>query len=169
MQDQMCHRDIRIGTLVSGGKATKDYIRQILPHGFESFSITFWQTLGDTDLAQLARDVKAVLAGNDVVISSLGIFGNPLESDPTDLETRKGWEKLIDHAHLFGTDIVAGFAGRLRGKPIDESMPRFKQVFGELAKRAADRGVRLAFENCDMGGTWATGDWNIAHDPTRGN
>ncbi|MDQ1257670.1 MAG: hypothetical protein QG656_2276 [Candidatus Hydrogenedentes bacterium] len=32
---------IRIGTLVSGnegGKNTAHYIRQILPHGFESFS-----------------------------------------------------------------------------------------------------------------------------------
>jgi len=25
--------------------------------------------------------------------------------------------------------------------------------------------VRLAFENCDMGGTWQSGDWNIAHTP----
>lgn len=39
-------------------------------------------------------------------------------------------------------------------------------MFGELARRAADRGVRIAFENCDMGGTWQTGDWNIAHNPT---
>jgi sugar phosphate isomerase/epimerase len=26
--------------------------------------------------------------------------------------------------------------------------------------------VRIAFENCDMGGTWQSGDWNIAHNPT---
>ncbi len=32
---------IRIGTLVNGGPGTVEYIRQILPHGFESFSITF--------------------------------------------------------------------------------------------------------------------------------
>jgi sugar phosphate isomerase/epimerase len=25
--------------------------------------------------------------------------------------------------------------------------------------------VRIAFENCDMGGTWEYGDWNIAHSP----
>jgi sugar phosphate isomerase/epimerase len=44
-------------------------------------------------------------------------------------------------------------------------MKAFKKVFGPLARRAADKGVRLAFENCDMGGTWQTGDWNIAHFP----
>lgn len=155
--------DIRIGTLVGGG--SPNYIRQILPHGFESFSITFWQTLGQTDLRKLAGEVKEVI-GDKAIISSVAVFGNPLETTPIDLETVKGWEALIDHAHLFGTDIVAGFAGRLRGKPIDESMPRYKEVFGPLAKRAADKGVRLAFENCDMGGTWQTGDWNIAHNPT---
>jgi len=32
---------IRIGTLVSGGPNAAEYIRQMLPHGFESFSITF--------------------------------------------------------------------------------------------------------------------------------
>ena len=33
---------IRIGTLVNGGAGTANYIKQILPYGFESFSITFW-------------------------------------------------------------------------------------------------------------------------------
>lgn len=163
--DYQNHRDIRIGTLVSGGKDTKKYIQQILPHGFESFSLTFWQTLGDTNIKTLAAEVKEALVGKDVVISSLGIFGNPLEQGEVDQATLKGWEVLIDNAHLFGTDIVAGFTGRLRGQSIDASIPRFKEVFGELARRAEGKGVRLAFENCNMGGTWQSGDWNIAHNP----
>lgn len=161
----MYHEPIKIGTLVNGGAKTADYIRQILPHGFESFSITFWQTLGDTNLKKLAAEVKDALAGTDVVISSLGIFGNPLMDDEKAKATRDGWKRLIDAAHLFGTDLVCGFAGRVVDKRIDESMPRYAQVFGPLAKRAAGKGVRLAFENCDMGGTWHRGDWNIAHGP----
>jgi sugar phosphate isomerase/epimerase len=159
-------KDIRIGTLVSAGAKSPEYIRQIKEYGFESFSITFWQTLGGVNLKDLAQGVKEAIGDSDIVISSLGIFGNPLEADSKDLETVRGWKALIDHAHLFGTDVVAGFTGRLRGKPIDQSMSRFKKVFAPLAKRAADKGVRLAFENCDMGGTWDTGDWNIAHNPT---
>ena len=50
-------------------------------------------------------------------------------------------------------------------KELPESLPRYKQVWGELARRAADKGVRIAFENCPMLGTWETGDWNIAHNP----
>lgn len=158
-------QDIRLGTMVNGGPNTVSYIQQILPHGFESFAISFWQTLGGTDLKRLAEDVKAALDGTGVVISVLNIFGNPLETEPKDCETLIAWEQLIDNAHLFGADIVAGFTGRLRGKPLPESLPRYKEVFTPLAKRAADRGVRIAFENCPMGGDWQRGDWNIAHNP----
>ena len=161
----MVQDTIRIGTLVQGGAKTADYIRQILPHGFESFSITFWQTLGDTDLKRLAKEVKDVLAGQDAVISTVSVFGNPLMDDEKGKLTRDGWKKLIDAARLFDCGLVTGFAGRIVDAPIDQSMTQYKKVFGPLAQRAADRGVRLAFENCDMGGNWKRGDWNIAQTP----
>jgi sugar phosphate isomerase/epimerase len=159
---------IRIGTLVNAGGRSDPagYIRQILPHGFESFSIMFWQTLGGADLKKLAREVNEALAGSDAVVSSLGIFGNPLKDDDLGRRNREGWRKCIDAAHLFGCDIVAGFAGRVEDKPIDQSLGKFKRTFGPLARRAAERGVRLAFENCDMGGDWRRGGWNIAQNPT---
>lgn len=155
---------IRIGTLANA-KDGASYIRQILPHGFESFSVTFWQTLGGIDLEALAGEMREALAGSEAVISTVSIFGNPLENEAIDRDTLKGWEALIDHAHCFGADLVTGFAGRLRDQPIDASMKRFGEVFGPLAKRAEDKGVRLAFENCDMGGSWKAGDWNIAQYP----
>jgi sugar phosphate isomerase/epimerase len=159
------HHDIRIGTLVPGSPASADYIRQILPHGFESFSITFWQTLGETKLDKLAAKVMPVVGEAGAVVSSLGVFGNPLEKDEMAKVTRAAWKTAIVNAKRFGCDIVAGFAGRLRGKAIHESMPRFKEVFQPLAEFAGEHGVRIAFENCDMGGTWQSGDWNIAHNP----
>ncbi|MGE9291803.1 MAG: sugar phosphate isomerase/epimerase family protein [Puniceicoccales bacterium] len=157
--------DIRIGTLAGKGPKTADYIAKIIPHGFESFQINFWQTLGEVDLSQLANETARVLEGHDAIISSLGIFGNPLETDENAAITRKGWEECIDHAHEFGTDLVCGFAGRLRNVPVPQSMERYKEVFGPLAQRAADKGVRIAFENCTMGGNWERGDWNIAFNP----
>jgi len=158
------HSDIRIGTLAGKGAQTPAYIRQLLPHGFESFQINFWQTTGDVNLKKLADETKIVLneAGGTAVISSLGIFGNPLIAS----NTANDWKKCIDAAGLFGCDLVCGFAGRIVDKPIPESMKQFKKVFGPLAQRAADKGVRLAFENCDMGGDWNRGDWNIANAPT---
>lgn len=158
--------DIRIGTMV---RANLDdpaaYIKAILPLGFESIQPFFWQTLGGKDLPRLAGQIREAIGDADVVVSSLGVFGNPLESGDVDRGVLHAWETAIDHAHLFGTSTVSGFTGRLRGKPLPDSLPRFREVWGPLARRAADKGVRIAFENCAMDGNWADGDWNIAHNP----
>jgi sugar phosphate isomerase/epimerase len=159
-------RDIRIGTMIRGnGPDPAGYVKQILPLGFESIEPFFWQTIGNKDIPRLADEIKEAIDGHDVTISTLGMFGNPLEDTETDRQTLQGWETLIDNAHLFGATCIAGFTGRVRGKPIEASLPRFKEVFGRLAKRAADKGVTIAFENCAMEGNWASGDWNIAHNP----
>jgi sugar phosphate isomerase/epimerase len=158
--------DIRIGTMV---RANLDdpaaYIKQILPLGFESIQPFFWQTLGGKDLPQLAGQIREAIGDADVIVSSLGVFGNPLEDGEVDRGVLATWETVIDHAHLFGASTVSGFTGRLRGKKLTDSLPRFKEVWGPLARRAADKGVRIAFENCAMDGNWAAGDWNIAHNP----
>ncbi len=158
--------DIRIGTLVNAGMDSPDYIRQILPYGFESFSLTFWQTTKGIKWQKLADEVNAALDGSGAIISSLGVFGNPMEKEEQDKESLRSFRDAINHAHLFDCDIVGGFTGRIRGVPIHESIKAFKKTWTPLAKRAADKGVRIAYENCDMGGTWQAGDWNIAHNPT---
>ncbi|MER8546066.1 sugar phosphate isomerase/epimerase [Mesorhizobium sp. M0684] len=158
--------DIRIGTMV---RANLDdpaaYVRQILPLGFESIQPFFWQTLGGKDIPRLAGEIREAIGDADVIVSSIGVFGNPLESGEIDRGVLEAWETIIDNAHLFGTNVVSGFTGRIRGKPLPDSLPRFREVWGKLAKRAADKGVRIAFENCAMDGNWASGDWNIAHNP----
>ena len=159
------NESIRIGTLVNQGQNSPEYIRQILPHGFESFSITFWKNLGGCDLDRLADEVAEVLDGTGAIISSLGVFGNPLETDEEASENRKSWEALIEAAPKFGCDVLCGFAGRVRGKAIHESRDRFREVFTPLAEQAGEKNLKIAFENCDMGGTWKSGDWNIAHNP----
>lgn len=158
--------DIRIGTMVKANTPDPaSAVRKLVPLGFESIQPFFWQTLGDTDLPALANRIREAMGDADMRVGALGMFGNPLEQGELDRATLSGWERLIDNAHLFGTDIVAGFTGRLRGRPLPDSMPVFKKVWGELARRAADKGVRIAFENCAMDGNWAAGDWNIAHNP----
>lgn len=167
MQQDYSKESIRIGTLVSAGNVdAADYIKQILPHGFESFSLTYWQGFNGKQPEKVAEDVNNVLEGSGAIVSSVSAFGNPLEYDENADITRKSWEKIIDCAHLYGTNIVTGFTGRIRGKAIDENIERFKEIWTPLAERAAAKGVKIAFENCDMGGDWNSGDWNIAHNPT---
>jgi sugar phosphate isomerase/epimerase len=153
------HQDIRIGTIVRFGSGA-DYIRQILPHGFECFQFMAWQYLGETNLEESAKEIADAI-GDQAIISSVGVYGNPLQDD----QTLADWETLIKGARLFGTNIVCGFAGAQEDRPVDENMPRFREVWGRLAKIAEDEGVRIAFENCDMGGTWNRPQWNIAHSP----
>jgi len=162
------HDDIRIGTLVPASEQTADLIRQMLPHGFESFQISFGKSVGDFDVAALASQVSGTLQSHDskdcdspASVSAIGVYGNPLVSP----ETVADWERLIDSSALFGSSIVSGFAGRIPGRPVPESYRRFGEIFRPLAQRALDQGVRLAFENCEMRGTWESGDANIAHAP----
>jgi len=156
--------DIKIGTLVSAGNVKK-VMPKLIPHGFETCSITFWETTGGNDLEVLANDVKDILKDTSCTVSSISVFSNPLTETEKGAEAIKSWERLIDIAHLFGTDLVTGFTGRAVDRPVEESIPRFKEIFTYLAKRAEDKGVRLAFENCNMGGNWHSGDWNIAFTP----
>lgn len=99
---------LRIGTIVRGGEAVK-VIPQIVGHGFESFNLNFWQTISETDLIETAARLRELAAEHDFVISSVGIYGNPLNGSGDNADTLASWERLIDHAHLFGTDIIGGF------------------------------------------------------------
>jgi sugar phosphate isomerase/epimerase len=156
------HGDIRIGTMVHAESALTT-VPQIAPHGFESFQLTFGHRVGSLDVDSLADQLRRMsdAAGGSWVISAVGIYGNPLVED----EVAGDWLRLIESADRFGCDLVSGFAGRVPDVPVPESMDRFRDVFGPLAAAAERRGVRLAFENCDMGGDWQRGDWNIAHAP----
>jgi sugar phosphate isomerase/epimerase len=156
----MSHEDIRIGTLAPMNKGAS-YLKQILPHGFESFSLTFWKEIGDVNVERTAKEVLECI-GDKAVISSVGMFGNPLQDE----NCARDFGKCIDLAHLFKTNIVCGFAGAIEGKPLPESMPQFKKVWSALAKRAEDKGCKIAFENCDMGGWWHDVRWNVAHAPS---
>lgn len=160
----MPHDDILLGTLVKADRNPASYLRQILPYGFESFQLTFPSVLDGIDLKRLAEDLRAVLDehGGGAIISSLGIYGNPL----VDARVAEGFGALIDATDSFGCKLVCGFTGRVVDRPVPESLPKFREVFGPLAQRAEDHGVRIAFENCDMRGTWEHGDWNIAHAPS---
>ena len=154
--------DIRIGTLIHA-QAAAETIGQIIPHGFESFQITFGHHVGQIDLDRMAGELLEMFAAakNPPVISALGLYGNPL----TDPQTAADWERILDAAPRFGCTVVGGFTGRLPDQPVPESIPAFTDVFAPLAARAEHLGVRIAFENCDMHGDWHRGDWNIAHCP----
>ena len=151
---------IKIGTLVDGFNVL-GWLPKLIEHKFECFVLNYWDNTGDTDFSELSKKVADATGDSGLSVSCLSVYTNPLR----DSEKIKEWEKCIDNARLFGTDLVTGFTGRLDGKSVPDNIPRFKEVFTELAKRASDKGVRLAFENCYMGGNWHGGSFNIANSP----
>lgn len=156
----MSHHDIRLGTLAPIDKGAS-YIKQLLPHGFESFQIFIWNKIGTADLERTAKEILETI-GDKAMVSSIGMFGNPLQDE----QTAKDFGRCIQAAKKhFNCDLVCGFAGAIDDKPLLESIPAFKKVWTDLAKQAEDNGVRIGFENCDMGGTWERVKWNIAHAP----
>ena len=149
--------DIKIGTLIPAEKAAA-MIPQLNPKGFESYELDFnsWD-IDEVDLKEHAAKIRDSLDGRTV--SALGRYGNTL----LDEKVRRAVEKLIDSARLYGTNIVSVFAGGNPEKSVPDTIPEFKRVFDELARRAEANGVRIAFEGC--GGGWRRGSTNIAFCP----
>jgi len=153
---------IPIGTLVKGGDDPAAAIRALAPAGFEAFSLMFWETIGDADLSALSDAVGAACAETGTSISALSVYGNPLRGDAAGNRTLADFAALLEAAPSFGCPVVSGFAGRVPGTSIPDSVGPWAAAFAPLAERAEALGVSVAFENCRLGDTWKTGKWNIA-------
>ena len=122
---------IRIGTCVPG-QATEKLLPHFVRAGFECVALNFHMEFPEKDLPTYWEKVRPLLEGSPVKVSSIGFYCNALENEGQ----RKTLEHFIDNAHLFGTDVVTTFAGALEGQPVEKAIPRYKEVFGELARRA---------------------------------
>jgi len=159
-------KNIKIGTLVIANAKSASYIEQIIPYGFESFVFTYGGgKFSDIEPEKLAEQVMPILGKHKIEVSAISVFGNMLEHSEAAAHTCECFKRAIDCAALFGTDIVSGFTGREPDRPIPDNIPRFKEVWTPIVEYAASKKVRVAFENCNMGGNWRTGSWNIAINP----
>ena len=117
-----------------------------------------------TDLKGIAARVNDTLAKNNIVITAISTYANPLLADPT--QTLKRYRAIFDMAKLLGVGVVTSMAGNLPERPYKEAMDRFGEVFGPIAKAAEDAGLRVAFENWP--GMWGDIPWhsvNLAWSP----
>lgn len=153
-------QQIEIGTCVPGHMALQ-WLPHILKLGFECVALNFHMSLHDVLLPELAEQVMPVIRDAGARVASVGFYCNPLEN----AEARRTLESVIDAAPLFDAPMVSTFAGAFEGQPVEKAMPRFGEVFRELGKRAADRGLGIAIENCPMDGSWQRATCNIAFNP----
>lgn len=153
-------KQIPVGTCIPGNDFTK-WVPGLIGQGFECFTVNFHMSLNGLSLQTLAPQVRALLDGTGIQVSALGFYCNALMNE----DHKKQLHECIDMASAFGTKTVSTFAGALEGESVVAAMPKFKEVFGELARHAEDAGVRLAIENCPMGGSWRKNTCNIGFNP----
>ena len=157
---------IKIGTMVQANEKAASYISRIISHGFECFAFTYGGgKFNGFEPERLADAVMPILREKQIEVSNISVFGNMLEHTEEAEHTRQCFKHAIDTVALFGSNLVTGFTGRETGKSIPDNIGRFREIWLPLAEYAASKGVRIAFENCLMGGNWHTGSWNIAINP----
>ena len=98
-----------------------------------------------------ALAMKAEYDAAGLRISCIGAFYiNHMDPAIAD-EARQLVRNTVLLAEHLGIPVVAGFAGRIVGRPLEESLPMFKEIWTEHAAFADDHGIKIAFECCPMG------------------
>jgi sugar phosphate isomerase/epimerase len=155
-----------IGTVVRGWERTPEVIRGLAEHGFECWQPAFpLKHRPMPPLLPMAGEIREICEETGTFVSALGVYGNPLDGGERGEESRRCLREAMDAAEEIGTGVIGCFAGRVPWASIPESVERFREVWTPLAEEAAERGLAFAFENCQQGGTWERGDWNMAHQP----
>ncbi len=105
-----------------------------------------------------ADEVRRTLDGAGLEISSLAYYDNNLHHDPVVRSAvNQHLLRVIDAAHLLRVPLVGTFLGRHASQSIEANMDELQPVFGSILAYAADKGVKVMFENCSMPGWHADG------------
>lgn len=114
-----------------------------------------WQPYAE----QFATQAKSL----DIRISAIGVYyRNPMDAHQTEY-ARSTWYRAIEVAAHLGIPNICGFPGAVIETVVDERgghpvykgfesfIPQVVAFWEPIAKAAADRGLRIAFEHCPQG------------------
>jgi len=98
-----------------------------------------------------AQAVKEAFAEAGIRISCVGgPYVNHMDREQA-AKFRKYTRSVILLAEYLGVSTVAGFAGKLVDRLLEDSIEPFKKIWSDHAAFAKAHGVRYAFEHCPMG------------------
>lgn len=103
-----------------------------------------------------------------VAISSIGYYPNILDGnrEASDAAVSHLYN-LIDVSALMGINMVTTFIGRDKTKSVEDNLELFQNVWTPIIRRAEEKNVKIAIENCPMLYTkdeWPGGN-NLASTP----
>jgi len=131
-------------------------------NGFEMLEVACWPSgrgerrryAGVCHIDVEALDADAVrerIARHGLEISSLAYYPNNLDPDPDErAAANEHLRRVIDAAQALGVGIVGTFVGKDQWKSVPDNFEVFRAVWPGLVDYAAERGVRIAIENCPM-------------------
>lgn len=149
--------------------------------GFEALELAVWPresatrryagvaTIDVLDLtAARAAEIRDIMARRGLEISSLGYYPNPLDPDPAvSGPAVEHLRAVLRAAALLGVPTVGTFVGRDHRSDLESNLETFARVWPPLVREAADRGVKIAVENCPM--LFSSDEWpggkNLATSP----
>src|SRR4026208_207626 len=149
--------------------------------GFQAIEIACWPLekatrryagVSHIDMTTLdktkAKEIRKMLNGYNLPISSLGYYPNPLHPDADHRETViSHLKKVIEGAALLEVPIVGTFIGKDKNKLVGQNLEDYARVWPPIVKFAKDQGVKIAIENCPM--LFSYDEWpggnNIATTP----
>ena len=100
---------------------------------------------------EYASHILSYAAKSGVEISSLGYYPNPLDSDEEKRKAAVGHLLvLIDASAKLGVNMVTTFIGRDQRKTVAENLELVARIWPPIIRRAEEKGVRIAIENCPM-------------------
>jgi len=96
-------------------------------------------------------EIKSVLQKNNIYISGLGYYPNPLDADNIQAEFYiEHIKKVIRAAAKLGIPVVNTFIGRDPVKSVEDNLEKFAEVWPGIIKVAEENNVKVGIENCPM-------------------
>lgn len=133
-------------------------------NGFECLEVACWPKMkadrryagithidvGDFTDAD-AKRVNALFQQNNLTVSALGYYPNPLCPDETESAVIiEHLQKVIVAARRLGISLVNTFVGRDPALSLDDNWTRFDKRWPPIVEFAEQHGVRIGIENCPM-------------------
>ncbi len=104
----------------------------------------------ELDEAQ-ANDIRKMLDGYGLTVSSLGYYPNPLYPEAEHRETViSHLKKVIEAAEMLEVPVVGTFIGKDKNKTVPQNLEDYAKTWPPIVKFAKDHGVKIAIENCPM-------------------
>jgi sugar phosphate isomerase/epimerase len=98
-----------------------------------------------------AKDIRKMLDGYGLTVSSLGYYPNPLHPEAEHRETVIGHlKKVIEAAEMLEVPVVGTFIGKDKNKTVPQNLEDYARIWPPIVKFAKEHGVKIAIENCPM-------------------